>query len=60
MKRFPRLLAVLCAVIVAAGIPARPALAVSCADLNGAALYSDEPTPVYLGFFGKSPPPTTP
>lgn len=52
MKRFPRLLAVLCAVIVAAMVPARPALAVTCADLDGASIYSDEDLPVYLGFFG--------
>lgn len=52
MKRFPRLLLVLCVAIVAASVPARPVLAFSCADLDGASLYSDDGKLVYLGFFG--------
>jgi len=33
---------------------ANPVLAVTCADLDGSSVVSDEVTPVYLGFFGHS------
>lgn len=33
-------------------LPVEKALALTCADLEGAYVYSQEPSPVYLGFFG--------
>ncbi len=49
-----RIFLALCIAFLAASAQARPVYAVSCVDLDGAAVYSDEPTPAFLGFLGNA------
>jgi hypothetical protein len=49
MNSFKTLLKAMAAILLAWS---NAATAITCADLEGASLYSQEPSPVYLGFFG--------
>ena len=52
MRRFLPVFLVVFVAFVASSAPARAAAYLTCPDLDGAAVYSDEVSPAYLGFFG--------